>query len=168
MPGDNIVKQLPDPIRALIEDHEKILRRLELLETGTYDFDEGGNSETLEMVSQLLQFLDTDVRHHISLEEEALLPVLERRIGKGGGPIAVVLSQHEELWAEVSELQQMVAALDLDGAVQPFQEVSQIAHYIAQLLGSHIEQEDMMLFPLARDMLTQPEIAEVTRKWRPR
>lgn len=153
------------PIAALTKDHDDALRQLKLLEAGARDLGQGDGLQALAMVSQVLQFLDTDIRRHMALEEEALFPVLERHLGRGGGPIAVMLGEHEELWGKVAELGKNVAALKLGGGSPLRQEVSRGANYIAQLLEGHIQKENMILFPMAQEMLSLDEIAEVARKW---
>jgi hemerythrin-like domain-containing protein len=155
----------PNPVEALTQDHDEALRRLRVLDTGARGLSEGGDSEALKMVTQVLEFLDTDIRQHMRLEEEALFPVLERRIGGGGGPIAVMLGEHEDLWAKVAELQQAVAALNTNGGVQQQQQAARVAGYIVQLLEAHIHKENTILFPMAQQALTPEEIAEVCRKW---
>lgn len=154
-----------NPVEALTQDHEEALKQLNLLAAGARGLMQGGDSEALKTVAQVLRFLDTDIRRHMSLEEDALFPVLERRIGSGGGPIAVMLGEHQDLWAKVAQLQQMVAALNTDGGVQQQQRASRVADYIVQLLEAHIHKENMILFPMAQQALTPEEMAEVCRKW---
>lgn len=155
----------PNPVEALTKDHDEVLKRLRVLEAGARGLGNSGDSEALKMVTQVLQFLDTDIRLHMRLEEEALFVVLERRIGREGGPIAVMLGEHEDLWAKVAELQQAVAALNTNGGVQQQQQVSRVADYIVQLLEAHIHKENTILFPMAKEMMTPEEIVEVSRKW---
>lgn len=158
------MEQTSNPIRALTQDHEEVQKKLPLLRAGARGLREGGTPEALTAVSQVIQFLDTELRVHMRLEEEALFPVLERHIGREGGPIGVMLAEHQELWDQVAQLQQAVAELKQGGGASASEKASRLASSIAGLLDAHIPKENMILFPLAERVLTPAEMAEVARR----
>lgn len=116
----------------------------------------------LATVEELIQ---TEVRHHFREEEEALFPVLKRHLGAdAGGPIATMLEEHETFWRWAARLSEGVAALRAgrwDEAMAS--RVREAGQAILDLLPAHIEKEDNMLFPMAKDVMSATEWEEAER-----
>ena len=82
-----------------------------------------------------------DACHHAK-EELALFPLLEARgIPRRGGPIGMLLLEHQEGRGLVAEMERALAARDLPGFVAS-------AGAWASLLRAHIAKERNVLFPL--------------------
>lgn len=143
-------------IETLAQQHRAVLARLEEAEAVA-----PGRAAALE---DFLGFLESEVREHVGLEEEALFPILATRPHLAVGPIAVMEAEHHELHALVAELG---AALRTAGADQP----AAVARKIIALLRAHIDKEDHVLFPLAAQVLTADELEAVEVRaaaWRSR
>ncbi len=105
------------------------------------------NAATLGKIVDFCRvFLD---RCHHGKEEEYLFPLLEQRgVAREGGPIGVMLQEHE---AGRQRLQTIAAALPQAGAGDP-QAAAALADDLmayAALLLAHIDKENNVLFPMA-------------------
>ena len=126
-------------IEELRSDHEKILAELDKLEADP----EGHAKEFLEFTASL-----AEPHHH--KEEEVLFPALEKAgIPKDGGPIGVMLMEHETKRGYVKEL--------ADGKIDA-------AMKIVSLMRDHISKENNILYPMAEQVLTPEELAGMAHK----
>lgn len=117
---------------------------------------ESGQTVPREDLDRILEFLKVFVdRCHHAKEEEFLFPELERAgVPREGGPIGVMLSEHEEGREFIRGMGEAAAGLGRGdrGAAQRF--VLNARGY-TDLLLSHIEKEDEVLFPMADRMLDE-------------
>lgn len=135
------------PTGRLREEHEVILRALTLLERLGQRF-EAGESVDREGLAWLREFFGTFAdRCHHGKEEQHLFPALERQgIPREGGPLGVMLSEHEEGRALIRAMAQG----------DDRQAAAAIRQYVA-LLRAHIEKENGVLFPMAEHVLPAEE-----------
>jgi hemerythrin-like domain-containing protein len=93
-----------------------------------------------------------DICHHCK-EEGVLFPAMERSgVARQGGPIGVMLAEHEEarrLTGAMGEAAEKLAAGD---ASAKFGVLQNARDYVA-LLEQHILKEDSILFPMADEVL---------------
>ncbi|MBI2042449.1 MAG: hemerythrin domain-containing protein [Candidatus Nealsonbacteria bacterium] len=121
-------------IEELKADHEIILAELVKLEA-----DPAGYAK------EFLKFTANFAEPHHHKEEEVLFPALERKgIPNQGGPIGVMLMEHETKRGYVKEL----AAGKIEAAAN-----------IISLLREHIAKENDILYPLAQQVLSEEELA---------
>lgn len=135
------------PTGMLREEHEVILRALALLERFGQRL-EAGKPVDRAGLAWLREFFGTFAdRCHHGKEEQHLFPALERHgIPRAGGPLGVMLHEHEEGRAL---LRAMAQGDDRRTA-------EAIARYAA-LLRAHIDKENGVLFPLAERVLPEEE-----------
>jgi hemerythrin-like domain-containing protein len=156
-----------DPIAVLMEEHQGFLRRLEYVRSDLRRRSEGGQARTGLSASMAIfaDFLAKDVDgFHGRKEEEGLFPVLIRHIGDEGGPVGVMLQEHEDLRHHQKTIADNVPRLETDlGAVEAWTAVSVATDAVDRLLAFHIEKEDQVLFPMARAVLTPTEMSEVAQ-----
>jgi hemerythrin-like domain-containing protein len=137
---------------ALKQDHrviEKVLGALEWL-------NEHSGVHSMETWKKTVDFIRNfaDRCHHLK-EEKLFFPALEERgIPNEGGPIGMMLMEHEEGRGYVRA---MAGALD---GWEKGQEASQAvvienARAYVRLLREHIQKEDEILFHMADEVLTQ-------------
>jgi len=137
------------PTGVLREEHEVILRALTVLERVGRTMAQG-KTVSRETIASLANFFRTFAdRCHHAKEEAHLFPALvEHGIPKEGGPIGVMLSEHEEGRALVRTF------ADGDTATA----ISAIRRFVI-LLRDHIAKENEVLFPLSDQVLPQQEQA---------
>lgn len=140
------------PTRVLSLEHQTILGILDLLET-LADRLAGGDRRAAELAPDMVDYIASfaDRLHH-GKEEELLFPALARAgMPADGGPVAVMLSEHERGRALVGAMRRAVA--DGLSGVDARTGFADAACGFAQLLREHIHKEDHVLFPMAEQML---------------
>lgn len=144
---------------ALKEDHRIIEKVLDVLEQLTRS-----PAEPLETWEKAVDFIRNfvDRCHHLK-EEKILFPALEERgVPRQGGPIGMMLFEHEEGRAYV---RRMVEALEFakedPQAATPA--LFENAGAYLRLLRQHINKEDEILFEMADEELSPEEQKELLR-----
>ena len=148
-----------NPIDELLAEHEAVKTTLKVLKRLGEDVAETGKIANPEHWSQLLDFFITFVdRCHHSKEEEQLFPALEEvGVSRAGGPVGVMLKEHQQGRALVAE---MKIALDETRSGDKVAARNLIRHandYI-MLLEIHIDKENSVLFPMAEKHLPKSKM----------
>lgn len=144
---------MPTPVEILSHEHRIIERVLRAIE-GICGKLERGEAVPSDVLSQVIAFIGdfADGCHHRK-EEQMLFPALEERgVPREGGPIGVMLYEHEvgrDLVAQISRAVEAYAAGDRAAGQQI---ISPARRYI-ELLTQHIFKEDNVLFPMAGQVL---------------
>jgi len=141
------------PTGVLREEHEVILRALTVLERVGRDLAQG-RPVAPETLPWLASFFRTfaDKCHHAK-EEAHLFPALEQHgIPREGGPVGVMLMEHEEGRALVRTF----AEADTATAV------SAIRRFVL-LLREHIAKENEILFPMSDQVIPAEEQATMMK-----
>lgn len=140
-------------LEELMHEHRVIEHSLAVLDTMA-DRLERGEAVPIEKVTALLDFFEVFAHKcHHGKEEEMLFPELESRgIPREGGPIGVMLYEHEQGEAYQSQLRESLVNLSDPTAKQHF---VQTARGYADLLRQHIWKEDNVLFKMAEEVLTE-------------
>ena len=98
------------------------------------------------------------------MKEDVLFPELERRgVKREGGPIGVMLMEHEQGRAFVKALSAGLERVR-SGEAAALKDLARAAAGYSSLLSEHIGKEDNILYPMARQMLTPEEILEVSER----
>lgn len=140
-------QEAPAATAQLRHEHEVFLRALALLEGIGKDLG-AGTPVDRDALAWLIDFFRTFAdRCHHTKEEQHLFPTLERRgVPRDGGPLGVMLHEHEEGRAFLRAMGQRD-----DRAV-----AQAIRGYVA-LLRAHIDKENGILFPIAEQILDDEE-----------
>lgn len=132
----------PDPLTRFETEHQEALDMLDRLEAAaTALARDAADGRPLATARAAHAFLSSAVRAHNENEERALFPSLDAHL------TAPFIEEHVRLRALEAEL---ATALEAPDAAR---RVPGIAHELVALLRSHIEREDHMLFPHAREVL---------------
>lgn len=159
--GDQRRIEMPGPLEILKHEHRIIERGLRALD-GISARLASGQPVRPEPLSQLLDFIRTFAdRCHHRKEEEHLFPTLERHgIMRAGGPIGVMLEEHEAGRRLVAELSRALEA-HLSGDHAAGRHLANAARRYIELLTEHIQKEDTILFRIAEDILDEAEKARL-------
>ena len=144
-------------IEVLIGEHRLIEQVLGSLETYAGEVRAGApllREVTLDYAQFFREFADTC--HHGKEEDILFQRLIERGMPKDAGPLAVMLYEHELGRAHVQGLADVGAAPDL-GDRQVHLLLGHADAYVP-LLRQHIIKEDRVLYPMALQMLTGPEM----------
>jgi len=144
---------MPEPIESLKHEHRIIERALRALE-GICKKIEGGEAVDAQTLFQFIEFIRgfADRCHH-GKEEAHLFPELERHgFPREGGPIAVMLHEHDQGRLLIGQMAHAAEAYEREEpeAKEAFVEA---ARAYTELLLSHIEKEDNVLFRMAEQVL---------------
>ena len=146
------------PTQDLIEEHNGVLVALQLLEKVEKAL-AAKNEQAPEHLGQLLDFFKGFVdRCHHGKEEDVLFPELERRgVKRDGGPIGVMLMEHD---AGRGHVRAMTDGLDRlrRGEADAVAAIRESARAYRDLLQAHIHKENNVLFPMA-DRLVPDDVA---------
>jgi hemerythrin-like domain-containing protein len=143
------------PTEELKAEHGGILRMLEILQAILAKM----NSQEIfpkDHIDHIMEFLKVFVdKCHHGKEEEFLFPALEEAgIPREGGPIGVMLQEHQTGRKLIGKMSTSLDGLGKESidAKSAFKEAAE--SYI-ELLRQHIDKENDVLFPMAEERLSQ-------------
>jgi hemerythrin-like domain-containing protein len=148
-----------DTIETLMNEHRVIERVLDGLVGFADEVQRTGGTEKAELarfVTFLREF--ADACHHGKEEEILFAAMVEHGFPKHGGPIAVMLQEHDQGRGLVRILRER-AEQDAPWTDADRQEVAAVANGFSELLRAHIHKEDAILYPMAEQHLP-PEALE--------
>ncbi len=143
---------------ALKHEHRIIEKVLAALQ----GFTESPGKARLENWGKAVDFIRNfaDRCHHLK-EEKIFFPALEKKgIARDGGPIGMMLTEHEEGRSYVRAM-----AEALKGEVPPKTALVENARAYLSLLRDHIRKEDEILFNMADEVLSSEEQKKLLREF---
>ncbi len=143
---------------ALKDEHRIIEKVLAALQ----GFTESPGKARLENWGNAVDFIRNfaDRCHHLK-EEKIFFPALEKKgIPRDGGPIGMMLTEHEEGRGYVRAM-----AEALKGEVPPKTALVENAKAYLSLLRDHIRKEDEILFNMADEVLSSEEQKNLLREF---
>ena len=153
------------PIAILMEEHrriEKVLDALDAYASRAISGDEVHREELAELVLVIQEF--ADARHHLKEEKILFEAMCEHGFPREMGPIAVMLSEHEQGRALVARLGTLAASeRPLDGDER--ESVVEAARSFTALLRQHIMKEDQILYPMATSKLSAEVMASLSERF---
>jgi hemerythrin-like domain-containing protein len=148
-----------DAIETLMNEHRLIERVLDGLVAFAEDTRRRGATEKPEL-SRFVTFVRefADACHHGKEEDVLFRVMVEHGFPRSGGPIAVMLHEHDQGRALVSILARHAAQ---EGAWSDAdrQEIADASRAFSEMLRAHIHKEDAVLYPMAEQRLP-PQLLE--------
>ncbi|MGD2186040.1 MAG: hemerythrin domain-containing protein [Desulfobacterales bacterium] len=146
------------PIKELRMEHNAVQMTLRILEKICQQLDKSKENLHIQHLDQLLAFFKVFVdKCHHGKEEELLFPALENiGVGNKGGPIAVMLDEHQKGREYVQTMNAALAQYTKEDRTAADEFVKTAREYI-NLLEQHIDKENNVLFPLAEKHLSEQE-----------
>ena len=142
-------------LQVLMDEHRVIERAISAL-TGYARAIALGADHPQRDLAELVSFVqDYADQHHHGKEEDILFrTMVDHGMPVDGGPLAVMLAEHTEARRFTQTLAQLAAE---QSAWSPEQQrrLLRAAMGYAQLLRSHIQKEDRVLYPMASQMLPE-------------
>lgn len=144
------------PTEILKAEHEGIKEMLRIMDAASGRL-EAGEQVDPAVFADVVDFLSNfaDRCHHGKEERHLFQRLIEKGMPREGGPVGVMLAEHEE---GRSHIRGMKAALDglADGRPDAARDMATHARAYIQLLSAHIAKENDVLFPMA-DLVLRPE-----------
>ncbi len=134
---------------------EEVCRRLE-----------SGQDVDADHLEKILEFIKVfaDKCHH-GKEEDVLFPAMEEAgVPREGGPIGVMLMEHDLGRGFVKELTEAVKAYMVEDE-NAIKKIVESARRYVNLLKDHIYKEDNILYPLAERILSSEKQSELLEKF---
>jgi hemerythrin-like domain-containing protein len=154
-----------DAIETLMNEHRTIERAIDALVSfadavGRKTTDDPGEKVELgRFITFIREFADA---HHHGKEEDILFAAMvEAGFPRNGGPIAVMLSEHDQGRGYVRVLAELSARPGAWSA-DDRQRLAEAAHGYGNLLRGHIHKEDVILYPMAEQRLPPEVLARVS------
>ncbi len=147
------------PTDVLKNEHRIIERMLRILFTASKKMQKGEEVDPqifLKAVDFVRNFAD---KCHHGKEEDNLFPAIEKQgFPREGGPIGMMLIEHEEGRAHIRDLETAVKKYE-QGDRSPQTKANITGHAIgyAQLLTDHIQKEDTILYDIADHVIPPAE-----------
>ncbi len=139
-------------IQMLVNEHEKILKMIEvskviLSNNGPAEID----INDLESVIDFIQNF-ADKYHHMKEEDELFLEMSKRGMPVNGGPIGVMLHEHDLGRSYVKHTIDAITQYK-SGNLQAMDIIRENLLNYGELLTSHIYKENNILYPMAENVL---------------
>jgi len=137
------------PTELLKEDHKVILRMIGVMDYISQKIEKGDRVE-IEHLDKIVDFIKTfaDKCHH-GKEEGLLFPAMEKAgVPRDGGPISVMLSEHEQGREFVKGMLEGLSEIK-KGNISGLKKFSKNAQNYGDLLKQHIDKEDNILYMIA-------------------
>lgn len=152
-------------IEVLMNEHRQIEQALGSLETYAVEV-RAGLAPARETIGEYASFFRgfADGCHHGKEEDVLFQRLLDRGFPRRSGPLAVMFHEHEIGRAHVRALTGVAA---LPGPVEPpeIEALLASADAFVPLLRQHILKEDRILYPMALDVLSGPELDEMNTQF---
>ena len=143
------------PTEWLVAEHDLILRMLAVLQRVAEKIEAGDTVEAGDldkMVDFIRMFAD---RCHHGKEEDLLFEAMvEAGLPRSGGPIAVMLAEHDQGRTYVREMAAAAAAYRAGEAQAGSRFAAGASEYV-DLLTEHIHKENHILYPMADRLLAR-------------
>ena len=152
-------------IEELKAEHQAILLTIRILDQITSKL-ENGQAVDSRHLDQILEFLQVFVdKCHHAKEEKVLFPAMEEAgIQQEGGPIGVMLYEHEQGRSFVLGLKIGVEGYRV-GRVDAIAEIIENAQKYGRLLVEHIDKENNVLYVMAERVLSADKMSEMAKSF---
>lgn len=134
-----------------VVEHQVFLRQLAFLEQAL----DGPADDLPFTVRAITQTLHGPLEAHREGEEDLLFPEMEARSGGGMPVLPVMVEEHRDIQGTIAEI-----ATTRDAA-----RARRLAEHLIDVLREHIAKEDEMVFPSARDLLGDPFLEDLDKRY---
>lgn len=141
----------------LVHEHEIILRMLDVVESICDRLRKGEDAEPSDLkniVEFIRQFADRC--HHMKEEDILFQKMLEKGFPREGGPIQVMLSEHNMGREYTAKLEDGILAYE-KGVPEARNQIIDKAMGYAFLLREHIHKENNILYPMGDRIFTEDD-----------
>lgn len=145
------------PTEILIKEHDAISTMLKIIKAVSEKVENNGNVEP-EHLSQIVEFIQVfaDKCHHGKEENLLFKSMAKAGMPEKGGPIAVMLSEHETGRQFVRKMDAAASAFSNGDRSAADQFIKNARGYVS-LLSGHIQKENNILFPMADKVIPGEE-----------
>ena len=145
-----------DAIETLMNEHRQIERAIDALVAFAAEARRGRSEGEKERLARFVEFIRefADRQHHGKEEDILFAAMVEAGFPRQGGPVAVMLHEHDLGRALVAELARL-AGLGTAWTEEERTRLADAAIGYGNLLRAHIHKEDAILYPMAEQRLPE-------------
>ena len=149
------------PTETLTREHRAIQQMCEIIRTAAKKL-EAGELKDLSVFAKAIDFFRNfaDRCHHSKEERLLFVKLVEKGIPKDGGPVGVMLAEHDLGRSHIRGMDEALRRLEAEHREAAADLVEHALAY-ADLLSNHIQKEDNILFVLADRILDEAEQREL-------
>ncbi|MFQ6003933.1 MAG: hemerythrin domain-containing protein [Woeseia sp.] len=154
------------PTEILEDEHRVIERVLDCLEEGAGRLD-GGETVSTDFFLEAAEFVAgfADRCHHAKEEDILFAAMTARDMPQDTGPVAVMLQEHEQGRRYTAGFRNAAEQMKSGDAGAANDIVRNVFNYV-NLLREHINKEDHVLYPMARQIIPDNAMQEVAAEFR--
>jgi hemerythrin-like domain-containing protein len=151
-------------IDILVKEHDSILKVIEITQTILNTND--NSTVKLEHVEQIIDFIKNfaDKYHHLKEEDVLFMEMEKHGMPREGGPIAVMLHEHDEGRNYIKKAVEAIEELKL-GDDSAFELIKENLLSYCTLLTNHIGKENNILYPMAERLLPAEVKSAMTKNF---
>jgi hemerythrin-like domain-containing protein len=150
-----------DAIETLMNEHRVIERVLDALVGFADEVRRKGTTEREELARFVTFFREfADTGHHGKEENVLFAAMVQHGFPRDGGPIAVMLHEHDQ-GRDLVRILRSHAEQEEPWSDADRQEVADVAGGFSEVLHAHIHKEDAILYPMAEQHLSPEALQEV-------
>ena len=144
-------------IDMLMSEHRVIERALDALERWVSTLNSESESDDKAELARFVSFIRDfgDAYHHAKEEDMLFVAMVEQGFPREGGPIAMMLHEHDLGRSLVSVLDGL-AQQSTAWSKEDSDTLARTAREFSALLRQHIQKEDQILYPMADTRLPEP------------
>jgi hemerythrin-like domain-containing protein len=159
---DSAAPSFDDPLGMLVACHGRIHRQLATLGRLQRHLPEHGCDDDARAAARaILRYFDTAAPHHHQDEEDSVFPRVLARTADARPIAERLLAEHEKLAANWRHLRPLLAGI---AAGERANLDAKTVHDVQAAYEAHIACEEDELIPLAREVLTADELAQIGRE----
>ena len=153
------------PTEHLKEEHRSIEEMLNVMEAvcKKLESNEQVSTDDLKKIVEFIKIF-ADQCHHGKEEDLLFTAMVDAGIPKEGGPVAVMLMEHDMGRNFVQGLSKAIESYDKGNTEASIQIIENARNY-ASLLSNHIYKEDNILYPMADMRLTDEKKNELLKEF---
>jgi len=150
------------PTEVLKHEHQVILLVLAAAEREAGKIARSGRVDAAR-VEKLLDFFGNfaDRCHHAKEEDLLFVKMQERGMPREQGPIAVMLADHDKGRGYLAAVREALPAAVRDDSAAASAIAENLSAYVG-MLRAHISKEDNILYPMADDLFSDQDQADLT------
>ncbi|NSL52171.1 hemerythrin domain-containing protein [Calidifontibacillus erzurumensis] len=154
--GDGPVT-LSEGLQILVDEHAPLRKSLETLESysNKIEFEEEKATVFQQLIQEVKAF-NENLSRHSAKEEDHLFTMMEKYIGKNGGPIAVMEYEHQMAHGYINQFLQNIES-HKEQTNDDMIENANLIKNAKQILLDHFAKEEQVLYPMAEKLLSQDE-----------
>ncbi|MEJ8547856.1 hemerythrin domain-containing protein [Brevibacillus borstelensis] len=148
-------------LRYFRGEHDHLLQQLETLKKLLYS-GSGWDGEKGEQIAALTADLVQRALRHFCEEEEILFPLITQANPALAHPVSAMKKEHDSIRATLLRLQSETESCQL--AKQGSRQLIALIREAWQLVWDHLSKENLMLIPMANELLHESEKEAVLQK----